>query len=171
MRPSIRLLAPALALAASLGGCQCGPGAAPSPAPPESASAAAASAAPDPSASAPPAAGAEAPPALRIVGLAQILVVYKGAELAPPGVTRAKADAQRRAEEALARLRDDKGTFEELAKQYSDDPTKVIGGAMGNYERSALPGELADAAFALEVGQTSAIIETARGFHILRRIR
>lgn len=168
MRPSLRLLAP-LALAASLGGCQCGPGAPPSPAPTESASAPA-SAAPAPPSPA-PAASAEAPPEPRFVGLAQILVAHKGAELALPEVTRARGDARTRAEEALSRLKDGRGTFEELAKQYSDDPTKVIGGAMGNYERSALPPELADVAFALEVGQTSAIVETARGFHILRRIR
>ena len=166
MRPSLRLLAP-LALAASLGSCQCGPGAPPSPAPAELASAAAGAAPAPPS----PVASAEAPPEPRFVGLAQILVAYKGAELALPEVTRARGDARTRAEEALSRLKDGKGTLEELAKQYSDDPTKVIGGAMGNYERSALPPELADVAFALEVGQTSAIVETARGFHILRRIR
>ncbi|MCC6551576.1 MAG: peptidylprolyl isomerase, partial [Polyangiaceae bacterium] len=124
MRLSIRLLAPGLALAASLGGCQCSSGPAPSPS--GSAQAAAASATPAPSASGAPAESASAAPPLRVVGASQILVAYKGAELATPAVTRSKDEARKRAQEALDALMAGKGSFEDLAKQYSDDPTKVV---------------------------------------------
>jgi hypothetical protein len=163
-----RSLMPGVALLASLGGCQCG--ADPSPTPPDPTPAAAASAAPEaPGVAMEPGAGEK--PAREIVGASQILVAYKGAELAAPTVTRSKDEARRRAEEVLAQLQEGKASFEELARRYSDDVSKAAGGAMGNFERSALPPALADAAFTLVVGDTSGVIETGRGFHIVRRTR
>ena len=164
---ALTLLAPALLPA---GGCQCSsPSSSPAPA---GSVAPATSAAPSASALTPgPYAPLAEPEPPRFVGASQILIAYKGAELAPPTVTRTKEDARKRAEEALAKLTEGKSSLEELAKTWSDDVSKVAGGAMGNFERSAVPPALADAAFALQVGQTSGIIETARGFHILRRTR
>jgi PPIC-type PPIASE domain len=167
-----RLIAPVLALLSPLCGCQCGAGADPSPAPAASASAAPAESALAGAPAAPAESAAEAAPAEpKIVGASQILVAYKGAELAGPAVTRSRQEARKRADEALARLTDGKATFEELAQQVSDDPTRVVGGAMGNFERGAMPPAFSDAAFALRVGQTSGVVETARGFHIVRRVR
>jgi peptidyl-prolyl cis-trans isomerase NIMA-interacting 1 len=162
-------VAPALALLASLGGCQCGSGEptstpTPAEAPPAPVAAAPASGTPATTAS-------EAPEPPRFVGASQILVAFKGAELASPTVTRSREAAKARAEEALAKLVDGKATFEELASQYSDDPTRAVGGVMGNFERRAMPPAFADAAFALDIGQTSGVVETARGFHIVRRSR
>jgi peptidyl-prolyl cis-trans isomerase NIMA-interacting 1 len=106
-----------------------------------------------------------------IVGAAHILVAYKGAELAPKTVTRSKGDAKKRAEEVLAKLKAEKGTFAELAQQYSDDPSKITGGAIGNFERNAMPSAFSDAAFGMPVGSVSDIVETPRGFHIIQRTR
>lgn len=105
------------------------------------------------------------------MGAAHILVAYKGAELAPKEVTRSKAEAKKRAEEVLAKLKEDKSKLAELARTYSDDASKVTGGAIGNFERNAMPPAFAEAAFGLEVGALSDIVETPRGFHIIQRTK
>jgi hypothetical protein len=119
--------------------------------------------------------GSAAPPAptsdRQIAGAAHILIAYKGAELAPKTVTRSKEDARKRAEEVLSKLQTNKGTFAELAGQYSDDPSKIAGGAIGNFERNAMPPAFSDATFGLDVGAMSGIVETPRGFHIIQRTR
>src|SRR5262249_51110671 len=121
------------------------------PPPPASASASATTVAAPPSsasATAAPSGSADAPmpsssailPAREIAGAAQIWVSYKGAELAPKGVTRTKEAAKKRAEEALGKIKKDNMPFEEAAKKYSDDESsKDVGGAIGNFERNAMP--------------------------------
>lgn len=99
------------------------------------------------------------------------MIAYKGAELAPKQVTRSKDEARKRAEEVLAKLKADKTKLAELATTYSDDASKVAGGAIGNFERNAMPPAFSDAAFGLEVGALSEIVETPRGFHIILRTR
>lgn len=128
-------------------------------------------AAPPPSAAAPaPTAAEEAPPPRQIAGAAQVLVTYKGAELAPPTVTRTKDAAKKIAAEALAKIKKDKMPFEEAAKKYSDDPaSKAAGGAIGNFERNAMPAAFSTATFAMKVGDISDVVETPRGFHIIKR--
>jgi peptidyl-prolyl cis-trans isomerase NIMA-interacting 1 len=138
-----------------------------------------ASAAPSPAPIAsqgPPAAGqdAGAPPMREIAGAAHVLVAYKGAELAPPAVapTRTRAAAQARAGEAHRLLVTKRATFEEIVKKYSDDPiSRSVDGAIGNFERSAMPEAFSTATFNLAVGATSDVVETPRGFHIIRRTK
>lgn len=106
-----------------------------------------------------------------IVGAAHILIAFKGAELAPKGVTRSKEEARKRAEEVLSKVKAGSPSFAELAQQYSDDASKVTGGAIGNFERNAMPAAFSDAAFGMPVGSVSDIVETPRGFHIIQRTR
>ena len=135
---------------------------------------------PSPSAtppSAPFASAAEAPaPAptaeRQIAGAAHILIAWKGAERAPKTVTRTKDEAKKRAGEALAQVKDGKQTFEELVTKYTDDEvSKAANGAIGNFERNAMPPAFADATFAMEVGTISDVVETAQGYHIIKRTR
>jgi parvulin-like peptidyl-prolyl isomerase len=87
-------------------------------------------------------------------------------------VTRSKEEAKRRAEEALGKIKKDKMPFEEAAKKYSDDEgSKAIGGAIGNFEKNAMPEAFSRATFALKVGDMSDVVETPRGFHIIKRTR
>ena len=111
-------------------------------------------------------------PERRIAGAAHILVAYKGSERAPKTVTRSKDDAKKRAADALEKLKAKKATFEELVKQYSDDEiSKPAEGKLGNFEPNAMPAAFSDATFAMKVDDVSDVVETPRGFHIIKRTR
>ncbi|MBN2104376.1 peptidylprolyl isomerase [bacterium] len=61
--------------------------------------------------------------------------------------------------------------FEILAKKYSQDPgTASRGGSLGFVERGTLYPEFEEAAFNLEDGEISDIVETPVGFHIIQMI-
>jgi len=111
-------------------------------------------------------------PAREIAGAAHILVAYKGALGAPASIQRSKEEAKRRAEEVRTKVLEDKSRFGALVTEYSDDaPTKPTGGMMGNFERNVMPPAFSDATFALAVGEISPVVETPRGFHVIRRTR
>ena len=171
LRPSS---SPALALLFALPLLGCSENHPPAPAASAAPSVVAAPASAAPMASAVEAApSAAAPePVREIAGAAQILVAYKGAELAPPAVTRTKDAAKKRAAEALEKVTKGKMPFEEAAKKYSDDPgSKDLGGAIGNFERNAMPAAFSTATFAMKVGDISEVVETPRGFHVIKRTR
>jgi hypothetical protein len=98
-----------------------------------------------------------------------VLVAFKGAEKAPKGVTRTKAEAKKRAEEVAAKAK--AGTdFSELVAEYSDDPAaKERRGSVGKFTRDKMAKPFSDAAFALAVDQTSGPVETPFGFHVIKR--
>jgi parvulin-like peptidyl-prolyl isomerase len=98
-----------------------------------------------------------------------VLVAYKGAERAPKGVTRTKAEAKKRAEEVAAKAKS--GTdFSELVAAYSDDPAaKERRGSVGKFTRDKMAKPFSDAAFALAVDASSDPVETPFGFHVIKR--
>ena len=59
--------------------------------------------------------------------------------------------------------------FAELAGTYSQDPGTVAdGGDIGYFTRETMLPEFSDAAFSLNVGEVSDIVETQLGFHIIK---
>ena len=79
------------------------------------------------------------------------------------------APARKKAQDALAKLKD--GTdFATLAKQVSEDPgSKAQGGDLGVITRDTnFVAEFIQAAFALKVGQLSGLVLTQFGYHIIR---
>jgi peptidyl-prolyl cis-trans isomerase SurA len=59
-------------------------------------------------------------------------------------------------------------SFEDMAKKYSEDPgSKTYGGDLGFVKKGVFYPQFEAAAFALEVGEISNIIETPVGYHII----
>jgi len=72
------------------------------------------------------------------------------------------------AEQLLEKIRGGED-FGSIAYQYSEDPYKFKRGDLGLVHRGRLsPRELEDAAFGLKQGETSGVLRTIHGFHILR---
>ncbi len=78
-----------------------------------------------------------------------------------------KSAKQKQAEEIWFQLKEG-GNFEELAKQHSEDLTKDKGGDLGWFKPGEMVSSFEDAAFALEPGQISDVVESPFGFHIIR---
>ncbi len=60
------------------------------------------------------------------------------------------------------------GNFEELAKKHSIDATADRGGDVGFFRQGQLVPDFEKAALKLEKGQTSGIVETQFGYHIIK---
>lgn len=77
-------------------------------------------------------------------------------------------EKRKRAEAALAELLSGK-PFKEVALAYSEDPSVTAnGGERGLIGRGLLPPEVEAAAFALKDGETSGVVKSALGYHVLR---
>jgi peptidyl-prolyl cis-trans isomerase C len=79
-----------------------------------------------------------------------------------------KAGAKAKADGLLAQLK--KGAaFADLAKKNSQDPGSAPnGGDLGFFSRGQMVPAFEEAAFALKPGQTSGVVETPFGYHIIR---
>ena len=104
-----------------------------------------------------------------VVAAQHVLVAFKGAERAPKGVTRTKAEAKKRAEEVADKAKSG-ADFSALVAEYSDDPAaSERRGSVGKFTRDKMPKPFSDAAFALRVDESSSPVETPFGFHVIKR--
>jgi parvulin-like peptidyl-prolyl isomerase len=81
--------------------------------------------------------------------------------------TSLKEEVKKQIEDIKAKL-DAGGDFAELAKEFSEDGSAADGGDLGYFGTGVMVQEFEDAAFALNAGETSGIIETEFGFHIIK---
>ena len=93
-------------------------------------------------------------------------ILINAAKDAAPDV---KHKAKARAEALLAEVRQAPASFAEVAKKNSDDPGSAAnGGDLDFFGRGAMVKPFEDAAFAMKPGETSNVIETDFGYHVLR---
>lgn len=80
----------------------------------------------------------------------------------------APAAARQRIDEIAARLARDPKRFEEQALKHSECPTAMHGGLLGDVVPGKLYPELEAVLFAMAAGETSPVVESELGYHILR---
>jgi len=75
-------------------------------------------------------------------------------------------ETEESAKEVLEKLNNG-ADFAEMAKEYSTGPSAEDGGDLGFFEKGDMVKEFEEAAFGLEVGETSDIVKTQYGYHII----
>lgn len=80
-----------------------------------------------------------------------------------------KTVAHQRAEEVLKQVQENPDKFADFAQQYSDDAqSAATGGELGFFPRGTMIPAFEEAAFALQPGEISGLVETDYGYHIIR---
>ncbi|MFB0527478.1 MAG: peptidylprolyl isomerase [bacterium] len=81
-----------------------------------------------------------------------------------------KKKALGRIREILKEVKKGETSFAELAKKYSEGPAAPRGGDLGFFIRGQMVPKFEEAAFALNVGEISNVVETEYGYHIIQCI-
>ncbi|MFP6892719.1 MAG: peptidylprolyl isomerase, partial [Opitutales bacterium] len=103
------------------------------------------------------------------VAASHVLVAYKGASRADPTIARSKEEAKTRADSLRKQIVDEAKDFATVARENSDGPSKTKGGDLGKFTFETMAKAFSEAAFALDVGGVSEVVETPFGFHIIKR--
>jgi len=87
-----------------------------------------------------------------------------------PSASEAERQATRKkAEQILAEVKAHPAQFAQLAQKYSQDPGSAKqGGDLGFFGRGVMAKSFEEAVFAMKAGETSDIVQTEFGFHIIR---
>jgi parvulin-like peptidyl-prolyl isomerase len=117
-----------------------------------------------------PAGVAAKEPELEEISAQHLLVMYQGSKSAPSSVKRTRDEARIRAGEALDAAKRGQD-FDKVVSSYTDEPGGAVRrGRLGRFTRDRMVKAFSDAAFALEVGEISTVIESPFGFHVIRRL-
>ena len=100
------------------------------------------------------------------VSASHILLMYAGSMRST--ATRSQDDAKEQIAALKAEI-DGGADFAALAKEHSDCPSGADGGALGTFGKGQMVKEFEDATFAMDVGETSDVVETAFGYHLIQR--
>jgi len=107
-----------------------------------------------------------------IVSVSEIKEYYNNNEneFITPEQVRARHILVNSSEEAESILKElkDGADFIDLAKEKSICPSASEGGDLGYFSKGQMVKEFEDAAFALEVGELSPVVETQYGYHIIK---
>ena len=100
------------------------------------------------------------------VRASHILLMYAGS--ARSRATRSKDEALQQINDLKAQI-DGGADFGALAAQHSDCPSGQKQGDLGSFGRGQMVPPFEEAAFGMEVGQVSGVVETDFGYHIIKR--
>ncbi|MBX3185211.1 MAG: peptidyl-prolyl cis-trans isomerase [Polyangiaceae bacterium] len=100
------------------------------------------------------------------VRASHILLMYQGSMRS--SASRSKEEAQGLIEQLKQQVAQG-ADFAALAREHSDCPSGRSGGDLGPFGRGQMVGPFEDATFAMEVGQTSDVVETDFGYHLIQR--
>ncbi|MEY4510168.1 MAG: hypothetical protein RLZZ450_2290 [Pseudomonadota bacterium] len=116
-----------------------------------------------------PAAAAPTPPA-EVATASHILIRYAGAMRTGPEVTRTKEAAKKLAESVGKKAKAKGADFAALANEFTEDPSgKGTGGKLGTFPRGRMVPEFDKPVFSLPPGGVSDVVETAFGYHVIKR--
>ena len=100
------------------------------------------------------------------VRASHILLMYEGSMRSSND--RSKEDAAAQIEDLRTQV-EGGADFAALAQEHSDCPSGAQGGDLGSFGRGQMVPEFEEAAFNMEVGGLSGVIETDFGYHIIQR--
>ena len=100
---------------------------------------------------------------------AHILIMHKDSQRAPAEITRSRQEALALAQQVAKEAKTKDADFAALAKKYSDGPSGPRGGSLGNFEPDRMVKPFSDATMKLAIGEVSDPVETAFGYHVIRR--
>ncbi|KAL4889214.1 rotamase-domain-containing protein [Aspergillus ambiguus] len=86
-------------------------------------------------------------------------------------ITRTKEEAIQILQGYEKRIQSGEASLGEIAKSESDCSSARKNGDLGFFGRGEMQKEFEDAAFALEPGQVSGIVDTASGVHLIERVQ
>ena len=98
-----------------------------------------------------------------------ILISYKGADRADSDISRSKDEAKTEAERLRKLIVEENSDFAEIAQKHSDGPSSSKGGDLGKFKFEVMAKPFSEAAFDLNVGEVSEVVETGFGFHVIKR--
>ena len=100
------------------------------------------------------------------VEASHILLMYEGSSRS--SATRSKDEALEQITALKAEI-DGGADFAELAANHSDCPSGSSGGSLGSFGKGQMVREFEEATFAMAVGETSDVVETDFGYHLIQR--
>ena len=96
-----------------------------------------------------------------------ILISHNESNRKPPNVERTKSEAKKLANNLYSQILKKNSKFETLAEEFSDGPSKSLGGDLGFFTEKQIEPAFYDFASKNRIGKIG-LVETSFGFHIIK---